>query len=551
MPLIVHSICRAPPSHAGERIGDRQAQIVVAMDGEDRLVGVGHALAQHRGTWPRYSCGRGVADGVGDVDGASRPALDRGLDAAAQEIDARCGCRPRPTIRRRRRGCAPARPSAAMISSTSLRLHLQLVFHMQRRGGDEGVDARRAARGAPLRRSGRCPCARRGPGPQTEAFLTRRAISRTASKSPFEAIGKAGLDDVDAHRVENLGDLQLFLERHGGAGRLLAVAQGGVENDDAIGVVAIFRLARVLGAVLLMRLVLMLGHGQKFRFDGPRSRGGFAGGSCKLNSPKRLGQGPFVRSGAAKKQQEGVETRESVRREADLRIGRGVKARHARASSSRGLEGRVSGRSKITGGARGGKASFSAPPCAPRAAGAGIAWRRAAVANSRHSSALIRAHEDGSPSERPDALLHPHASLLRVGRFRRSRRLRSLRLAEGGGAPLPPFLLLAEPGSRRRAARLFGRLDARATGDGESAARQPGFSLLSLGRGPQEDQARLSLQRFSGSRRRRCCSWKCSKPATKRVSSSTPIPTAATTARRCARGCASPSIASTTSLPLR
>ena len=66
------------------------------------------------------------------------------------------------------------------------------------------------------------------------AFLERRAISLTAWKSPSEVIGKAGLDDVDAHVVEHLGDLDLFLERHGGAGALLAVAQGGVEYDDAV-----------------------------------------------------------------------------------------------------------------------------------------------------------------------------------------------------------------------------------------------------------------------------------------------------------------------------
>ncbi len=45
---------------------------------------------------------------------------------------------------------------------------------------------------------------------------------------------KAGLDDVDAHLVEQLGDLELLLVGHGGAGALLAVAQGGVEDDDAV-----------------------------------------------------------------------------------------------------------------------------------------------------------------------------------------------------------------------------------------------------------------------------------------------------------------------------
>ena len=66
------------------------------------------------------------------------------------------------------------------------------------------------------------------------AFFERRAIAETASKSPSEAIGKAGLDDVDAHRVEQVGDLELFLEGHGRAGALLAVAQRGVEDQDLV-----------------------------------------------------------------------------------------------------------------------------------------------------------------------------------------------------------------------------------------------------------------------------------------------------------------------------
>ena len=50
----------------------------------------------------------------------------------------------------------------------------------------------------------------------------------------FRGDRKAGLDDVDAHLVEQRGDFELFLVRHGGAGALLAVAQGGVENNDAV-----------------------------------------------------------------------------------------------------------------------------------------------------------------------------------------------------------------------------------------------------------------------------------------------------------------------------
>ena len=64
---------------------------------------------------------------------------------------------------------------------------------------------------------------------------TVSAISRTASKSPGEAIGKAGFDDVDAQIDQRLGDLQLFVEVHAAAGRLLAVAERGVEDRDVAG----------------------------------------------------------------------------------------------------------------------------------------------------------------------------------------------------------------------------------------------------------------------------------------------------------------------------
>ena len=46
--------------------------------------------------------------------------------------------------------------------------------------------------------------------------------------------GEAGLDAVDAHALEQLGDLQLLLGGEGDAGGLFAVAQGGIEDSDSI-----------------------------------------------------------------------------------------------------------------------------------------------------------------------------------------------------------------------------------------------------------------------------------------------------------------------------
>ena len=70
--------------------------------------------------------------------------------------------------------------------------------------------------------------------PQITAFFARLAISLHGGEVAVRGDGKAGLDDVDAHGVEQFGDFELFLMRHGGAGALLAVAQGGVEDDDAV-----------------------------------------------------------------------------------------------------------------------------------------------------------------------------------------------------------------------------------------------------------------------------------------------------------------------------
>ena len=55
---------------------------------------------------------------------------------------------------------------------------------------------------------------------------------------PIAARGdrKPGFDDVDPELRERLRDPQLFWLRHAAPGRLLAVAQRGIEDEDAVGV---------------------------------------------------------------------------------------------------------------------------------------------------------------------------------------------------------------------------------------------------------------------------------------------------------------------------
>ena len=71
--------------------------------------------------------------------------------------------------------------------------------------------------------------------PQIVAPRTVLAISRTASKSPGEAIGKPASITSTPKIHQRLRHFQLFLEIHAAAGRLLAVAQGRVENHNRSG----------------------------------------------------------------------------------------------------------------------------------------------------------------------------------------------------------------------------------------------------------------------------------------------------------------------------
>ena len=138
MPLMVHSIWRMPARHAGERVGHRHAEIVVAMRGEARLVGIRHALAQHLDQGEIF-LRHGIADGVGNVDGGGA-GIDRGLDAAAEEIVLGAGAvlaRPFDVVG----VVARARDLRDHHLVDLVRLLLQLPLHVHRRGGEEGMDA--------------------------------------------------------------------------------------------------------------------------------------------------------------------------------------------------------------------------------------------------------------------------------------------------------------------------------------------------------------------------------------------------------------------------
>ena len=181
--------------HAGERIGHRHAEIVVAMGGEHRLVGIGHALAHHleqREIFLRHR----VADGVGDVDGGGA-GVDGGLHAAAEEIVLGAGAvlgRPFHVV-----GVAARAGHLRDHHLVDLvRLLLQLVFHVHRRGGDEGVDALAFGR---LDRFGAAVDVLEAGArePADHGVLGALGDLVHGGEVAFRGDREAGLDDVHAH----------------------------------------------------------------------------------------------------------------------------------------------------------------------------------------------------------------------------------------------------------------------------------------------------------------------------------------------------------------
>ncbi len=114
-----------------------------------------------------------------------------------------------------------------------VRLLLQLVFHVHRGGGQEGVDA--LAPGGLDRLGAAVDVLRRGARQAADHRVLRPLGDLVdGGEIAFRGDRETGLDDIDTHIVQQFGDLELFLVGHGGAGALLAVAQGGVENNDAV-----------------------------------------------------------------------------------------------------------------------------------------------------------------------------------------------------------------------------------------------------------------------------------------------------------------------------
>ncbi len=216
--------------HTGEAVGDGQPQIVMAVGREHDPVSAGDAFAQHGDDVVEF-IGDCVAHRVGDVDRRC-PGLDGGFHAAAEEIG--LGAR---RVHRRPFHIVGMAARAGDGSDDGfvnlLRAHLQLILPMQRRGADEGMNAppfrvlQRLAGPVDILRIRACQAA-------DHRVLHELRDLGDGIEIAVRGSRKSGLDDVDAHLVEHLRDVELFLMRHCCAGRLLAIAQRRVENQDTV-----------------------------------------------------------------------------------------------------------------------------------------------------------------------------------------------------------------------------------------------------------------------------------------------------------------------------
>ena len=74
---------------AGQAVGDRQAEVVMAMSADDRPLDVGHALLEGADDFAVLQR-RGVTDGIGNVDGRG-PGFDGRLHDVAEKVDLGAG----------------------------------------------------------------------------------------------------------------------------------------------------------------------------------------------------------------------------------------------------------------------------------------------------------------------------------------------------------------------------------------------------------------------------------------------------------------------------
>ena len=212
--------------NACQRVCNSHAEVIVHMAGQNDLLDAVGVLAQILDAGSVLLRNH-VADGIRDVDGGSA-CLDGGLDYAAQEVEVGTG--------RVLGGELNVRAEALCVSDAVrdgldyfVRGHLELVLHMYRAGCNKGMDT--SGLGTADGVVGSLDiliyaAGQRADGRAADGIRDGCDGCGVAGRS----CGKAGLDNIDLECFELLCNLDLLVEVHGAAGRLLAVTQGRVKN---------------------------------------------------------------------------------------------------------------------------------------------------------------------------------------------------------------------------------------------------------------------------------------------------------------------------------
>ena len=221
-----------PGLDGGERVGRGEAEVVVAVDGDRRVPPDEVDDAADEG--PELGRDR-VADGVGDVDRGGPGADDRLVD-----LEEELGVGPGGVLGRELDLGVAAELLAAVADPADglgeglLAGQLELVLEVDVGGRDEDVEVGALGDLDRLDRLLGVAVAAAGEGGDRDAL---GLLGDPVDGLPVARRGgrEAGLDDVHLEADELAGDLELLGGGQAGAGRLLAVAEGGVEDADGAG----------------------------------------------------------------------------------------------------------------------------------------------------------------------------------------------------------------------------------------------------------------------------------------------------------------------------
>ena len=213
-------------------VGDREAEVVVAVRRDDDVLELRDQPVQAREVG-HVLLGRRVADGVGDVD-RRRALLDRHGADLGRVLEVGAG-----GVHRRELDVlderARVRDGRPRLGEDVLAGGAELVDDVDVRRRDERVDPRSlgvAYRAGSSLHVGRLSAGEGGDDRAVDLARDRLDGLEVAGRGDREA----GLDDVDVQPRELVGDLELLGGVERDARRLLAVAQGRVEDPDVAGV---------------------------------------------------------------------------------------------------------------------------------------------------------------------------------------------------------------------------------------------------------------------------------------------------------------------------